>query len=306
MMGGHVLNVKDRVKPIDVFIIGAQKAGTTSLKGYLADHPMICAHDQLEMPFFVNDHLYSLGYPSAFKRYFPHFEPGQTILAKNVDVYTNISALQLLHKHNPEVRIILLLRNPVDRAYSAYWYARQKGWEPISSFDQAVWLDPARFPDPILQRHCAYLDRGSYARWLKKTYQFFPNENVWVYLFEVLKAEPGSICNDVLHKLGLSPVPLENYRSAPVQNRAALPRSATLAKLVFQPGQIKPLREILRRFLPDDARDRIKGWISQMNKKTFAYPPMNPETRQKWVEYYRPLNQELSELLGVEFSHWDQ
>lgn len=305
-MKGQAIPVEDGVKPIDVFIIGAQKAGTTSLKAYLDTHPMICTHDQLEMSFFINDRQYRQGYVAAFHRYFSHYSPGQTILAKNVGVFTDLQAMQYLREHNPEVRIIVLLRNPVDRAYSAYWYARQKGWEPVSSFDEAIWLKSDRFKDPILQRHCAYLERGSYTKWIKQTYRHFPKENVWVYLFEKLKADPGSICRDVFQRLGLSEDLVEINVSTHVWNRAAFPRSISLAKVVFQPRGLGPLRLILRKFLPDRARDRIKDWISQMNRIPFTCPPMSPETRQKLVEYYQPLNQELSELLGVDLSHWNK
>lgn len=305
-MKGQAIPIKDGVKPIDVFIIGAQKAGTTSLKAYLDTHPMICTHDQLEMSFFINERQYRQGYIAAFRRYFSHYSPGQTILAKNVGVFTNIQAMDLLHKHNPDIKIILLLRNPVDRAYSAYWYAVQKGWEPICSFDEAVWLDPGRFTDPVLQRHCAYLDRGAYARWLKEAYRFFPKDNVWIYLFEDLKEDPGFICIDVFQKLGLSPMKVEFHTIKSDQNQAALPKSTRLARLAFQPNRARNLRVLFRKILPDKTRDRIKKWISLRNKKSFIYPPMNPETRQKLVEYYRPINQELSDLLGIDFSHWDR
>ena len=301
----HSNKVKNQVKPVDVFIIGAQKAGTTSLKEYLANHPVICTHKQLEMSFFVSEDLFEEGYPAAFKRYFAHYRSGQILLAKNVGVFTNAQALQNLRNHNPQVKIILILRNPVERAQSAYWYAVQKGWENVLSFEEAVWLSPERFNDPFRQRSCDYLERGHYSKWLIEVYRLFPKENVWIYLFEDFLADPGVICKDIFIKLDLQPI-AELSMTNFIHNRAALPRYSTLAKLAFLPVQLKPLKLILKRLLPETARDSIKDWISRNNKKSFHYLPIHPETRSKLIDYYIPLNRELSELLEKDLSHWNQ
>ena len=101
---------------------------------------------------------------------------------------SDYAAINRLYQHNPKVYIILVLRNPVGRAYSAYWYARQIGWENIVSFNDAVWMPPDRSTDPVAKRSIAYLDRGIYALHIKRILDIFPPEQVLILRFEDLKS----------------------------------------------------------------------------------------------------------------------
>lgn len=292
------------MRTIDAFIIGAQKAGTTSLQNYLALHPAICTHWQSEAPFFGLDELYQQGYAQAFKRYFSACQdPDSLLLAKSVDVMYSAVALARLRDHNPHCKLLLILRNPVDRAHSAFWYAIQIGREIIPEFDEAVWVPPEQRNDALTRAACAYLQRGLYAQSLEQIYQRFPPENVRVYRFEDFQSSPATICQDAFAFLGVAPFPLEIAKR---HNVASIPKSMLLAKGLGQHESHRWLRRAIRQALPAQLRDQLRAWLRKKNRRPFGYPPMNPETRQKLVAYFEPHNRRLTQIWGVDLASWNQ
>jgi hypothetical protein len=120
-------------------VAGAQKAGTTSLLRYLSQHPGIQAHDKMEFGYFCRDEQYAQPESVVSERYYGAGDSSETVkLAKSVAIHYIKESARRLHRHNSDCKIILVLRDPVDRAYSAYWYQRQQGWETESTFEGAL------------------------------------------------------------------------------------------------------------------------------------------------------------------------
>lgn len=107
---------------IDVMIAGAQKAGTSSLKYYLQQHPEISSHINLECDYFVSEQ-------ADFDKYFvQYFEtPNKVILAKYAGIYKQENFLKKLYIHNQNCKLIFILREPVDRLVSAYDMEKKAG-----------------------------------------------------------------------------------------------------------------------------------------------------------------------------------
>ena len=97
-------------RKIDIAIIGAQKAGTTSLKSYLGEHPQVVTHPHIEFSFFADNDQFELGYEKIFKKDFgsKHIEITHKVLAKNVTLSFREFALERLRLHNPDCKICLL------------------------------------------------------------------------------------------------------------------------------------------------------------------------------------------------------
>ena len=126
------------MKPVDVFIIGAQKCGTTSLLRYLSEHSNILGHMQTEMTYFSVDSEYNKGYDRAWRRYYRSVNQSQSIvIAKNAHMYRNQEAIRRLKLHNPDCKIVFIIRNPVERAYSSY-LMEKSSWGEEFSFDEIV------------------------------------------------------------------------------------------------------------------------------------------------------------------------
>ncbi len=290
------------MKSIDLMIIGAQKAGTTSLNSYLSQHPELVTHEQTEMTFFLDGDAYSLGYEQAFRRYFPKYEDGKMLLAKNVGIMYSRQAMERIYQHNPHMKLVVVLRNPVDRAYSAYWFARRRGWEPLPTFEEALEADASRFlGDPIHARNCAYLERSRYAEHLEMIFSIFPRSQVHIFLTDDMKQDIRRVCAQIFASVGLDQnIALDTSRE---HNRASVARSESLARIL---GKKSLIKKVFRKILSDGPADRIKSRINSLNEQEIKIPPISPETARRLGEYFRPYNEKLAGLVGRDFSHWDK
>src|SRR5204862_464987 len=141
-------------------------------------HPSIDTHPQPECAFFLLDEEFEKGNDFLEKKYFGKSEKDKWLI-KNVGILFYEKCLQRLYNHNPGVKIIVLLRNPVDRAYSAYWFARRRGWEKRTSFENALQEIP--FKNNIIHyANTAYLKHGHYASMLEKLFAIFSADQVKV------------------------------------------------------------------------------------------------------------------------------
>lgn len=287
-------------KKIDAMIVGAEKSGTTSFHRYLAGHPDIITHDHLEMAFFVNDSEYNEGYDSAFNRYFgPHGGNG-FYLAKNVGCMYFQQAIERMHKHNQKMRLMAMLRNPVDRAYSAYWFARQMGREDKNSFEEAIAAEELRVASgkDCHRRYNAYLMRGLYSEQLRNMYAVFPEEQVHVVLFDEFKGGAEQVVAAAVRFLGLPPMA---FASGKKHNKTAGIRSRWIAQSL---GGDSLLNGIARAVLPHKIRYRIKSFVRKFNKTEIAIPPMLPSTRERLQQYYREDILQLESMLGRSLGNW--
>ena len=295
--------------PLDLMIAGAQKAGTSSLVRYLGQHPTVCVQTKREFTYFVNDAEYEGGYARAFSQQFPSCDSvpnsNRKYVAKSAGLMYLPESIARLRLHNPEVHVALLLRNPVKRAYSAFWFARQRGWENLESFEEALDADPNRFKGYWLhERGCAYLDRGRYAEFVEDLSEQLPSGHLHIELTEDLKERAGEICTSLYEAIGLDDgfVPDTSHR----HNESGQARLPMLARsLSLNP----PFTGALRKLFPDTARDylrNLRSRLKRLNYVSFDPPPMDPETQQRLLDYYRPHNERLEKLIGRDLSSWNR
>ncbi len=216
-------------------IIGGMKCGTSSLHGYLTQHPQVIAPLRKEVHYFdVNHDRGELWYRANFGK---TGEPGL-----NVDS----SPYYLLHPCAParahallsQAKLIALLRDPVRRAYSHYWHEHDKRREWLS-FEDAIAAEPDRLGDAeqrlargeigqsAAHQHFSYLARGRYAVQLRRWLQFYPRASLLVLRFEDLAADPMAALNRTLAFLDLPPLP--HVRLEPRNARRYPPMSAATA-----------------------------------------------------------------------------
>jgi Sulfotransferase domain len=207
------------VRPLPNFLIlGAQKAGTTALYAYLRWHPQVTGPSFKEVSFF--DRHYARG-ERWYRAHFP---------ARRREAIGEASPSYLLHPLAPErvagvlpdARLIALLRNPVDRAFSHYQHEVALGREPLS-FEDALAAEDERLRgevermlrDPTYFSHAwwnyTYAARGRYAEQLERWYAAFPRERLLVLLTEELAQDPGATYRRVLDFLGLERHALDAY-----------------------------------------------------------------------------------------------
>ncbi|MCS3635876.1 hypothetical protein GGP57_003217 [Salinibacter ruber] len=291
-------------KRVGCMIVGAQKCGTTSLIEYLSRHPCVCSHEQTEFTYFLGQEQYEWGYERAFDTYFDHCPEDREIFGKHVMVMYSDEAVNRLHKHNPGCQVVILLRDPVERAYSAFWHARRIGEETLERFEEALAAEQQRIQNDgwEARRQCAYVQNGLYHEPVSHVLNTFGDKNVLVFTSEELLSRPREVCSEVFEHCGMKE---HRVNTAPKMNTSKRARSELLARgqaWLLDPGN--PLKRILRRVLPVRFLQRVSRLLRSANETSFDRPAMNPETRRSLVEAFRPHNQKLSRLIDKDLSAW--
>jgi hypothetical protein len=214
----------------DYIIIGAQKCGTSSLYRYLNEHPAVAASAGKEIHFF--DWYYARG-PRWYRAHFPtaayrelfRARTGQRLLTGEASPY------YLFHPHAPRrvkalvpgAKLIALLRDPVERAVSAYHHQVRAGTEPLS-LEDALDREPSRLAGEIerlqqdehyksaAHRRYSYAARGLYAEQIEHWLRYFPREQLLVIRSEDFFNDPASSVAETIGFLGLPPWTSREFR----------------------------------------------------------------------------------------------
>ncbi len=247
------------MKP-DFLIIGAQKCGTSSLLYYLSQHPQIAVPDKKEIHFF--DKNYQMG-TDWYENQFSRKSEAAKITGEATPYYLfHPHVPQRVALHYPEIKIIVLLRNPVDRAYSHFWMIKNRGQENLSTFEAAIEAEAERIEPELAKmltnpkyrsmahQHYSYLSRGKYFEQLQNWFPYFPIFNFCFIKTENLKAKPMLELERLHSFLGI------------------------------------------RFIAPDDLSFQRTG----------EYPPMSTETRRMLNNYFYPHNEKLKTILADEFT----
>lgn len=210
-------------------IVGGQRCGTNSLYEYLLAHPRIAR--ALPIP---EVHFFDLNFDRGLSWYRGHFPTGvNAALTKSKPglITGESSPYYMFHPHAPkrmaetlpDIKLFVMLRNPVDRAYSHYAHERTRGHERLS-FEEAVAREPERLErevermlgDPNYQsfnhQHFSYLSRGVYHEQLEILFSLFSRGNVCVVFSEQLFDDPATVHAQAVRFLGLPPSPPIEYR----------------------------------------------------------------------------------------------
>jgi hypothetical protein len=198
----------------DFFVIGAPKAGTTALHAALTRHPQLFMSPVKEPKFFLCDgpppdhggpgdaHSYRewIWRPEQYERLFDHAPPG-TRRGESTPFYlSDFAAHRRIHQAIPDARLIVILRDPVDRAYSNWAHLWADGLETIGDFLTACGEEPRR-TEAGWAPFWHYLDTGLYGRQLRHLYGLFPRDQVHVIRYLSLVEEPRATLDAVFRFL---------------------------------------------------------------------------------------------------------
>ena len=200
-------------KKPNFIIIGAMKSATTSLYTYIKQHPDIFMTKVKEPMFFNNfqqENNYNiLGSKSkkstTLEEYLAMFKDAKNekAIGEASPAYIyNENAPYLIKEHLPDVKIMAILRQPIDRAYSNFLHTKRADRENVNSFEQAIKIEKERISDnwsPLYH----YIQKGFYSVQLKRYYNLFRKENIKVYLFEDVVKNPKETLKDIFKFLNV-------------------------------------------------------------------------------------------------------
>jgi len=290
-------------------IAGAPKAGTSSLKHYMGEHPQVCMHAQREFPFFASDEMYAAGYDNYFQEYFSPCSVGEHLLAaKSAPISCLPQAIDRLYQHNPKMKVILLLRNPIDRAYSSYRFLRQRGIEPLTTFEKAIAEEPRRLSEvngnAKLTVRWGYVNPGFYVEPVRQLHSLFGTDRVQVYQFEKLQQDPIPICVHLFKWLGVDHTFTPNVKER--FNVTKEVRNEHLARgLARFSDTNSPIKHLLLKILPAGFVTEMKYRARKINSRPAKKNDMIPQTRQMLVEKFRRKNKELADIVDIDLTLWE-
>jgi len=206
---------------VNFLIVGTQKGGTTALAKFLAQHPEICFAPSKEVHFFDSVDYNSAGVgvslPEGYRgelnhhyqKAFPNWQ-GQKIIGEATPIYMYLPFVaERIHRYNPQMKLIFLLRDPVERAISHYNMELGRGLEWLS-LPMAIALEPYRlrkdrhnFQEKSSLRCHSYIDRGFYAQQIINMQQYFPTGQMLFIKTSDLWQQHQLVLQNIYNFLGL-------------------------------------------------------------------------------------------------------
>jgi hypothetical protein len=262
---------------VTFFMVGCQRSGTTWTDAALREHPAIFLPESKQSYFF--DRNYDKGMDWFMER-FDGSDSTNTAIGEIATGYCLQHAVPLMAEHFPHVQLVMVMRNPIDRAYSNYQTRKTEcGW---ASFEDALETDPE------------FLERGRYIEQTQALLKYYDREKILFLLYDDLHKDDRGYLKSILDFLGVDSS-RESTLFGQRKNAALFPR---LRKWLSAFG--------LNYFIKMTSRSSVGDWIRRSRKNQGnAYQPMKPETKEKLIEYFRPYNDQLSTLLQRDLSHWN-
>lgn len=284
-------------------VVGAARSATTSLHHALRAHPQVYVPERKEPNFFAVAGLPENADPDGvatsvtrledYARLFEGVTDEVAIGEVSPAYLVNPRACELIHKHIPEAKLIAVLRNPVERAYSDYLMRVREGLEPHRDFGQAL----AEAEERYRSGHPGgfYVRTGFYGRQLKPYFKTFGADRIQIHLFEELVGSPNEALASIFRFLGVDP----DFRPGPLlrTNVSGVPRDAAATALFWLRMR---LGRVASAVLPVETKRRIKALM----EKRLDRPSLLPEHRRQLVDVYRDDIRELEKLVGRSLEHW--
>ncbi len=318
--------VEDKIIHKPNFVVaGAAKCGTTSLYHYLKQHRDVYMSPiketnhfsqdirpenfsdeykiyerskNLDIEKFVNSDMtadqwggYILNRDHYLKLY--RFANNKKAIGEisNSYLYSKVAA-ENIHRDFPDMKIILILRQPADRAYSHY-LANLRDGRTTLSFRDEVLHDDAKVRKGWSISHL-YFELGLYADHVQKYFDLFPKHQVRVFLFDDLKKDNKLLTHDLFEFLELENITSINFQEK--FNEAKIPKNPGLIKLITQTG----IKRKIFRSLPKSWRSNVKNFFFRTGK----VPTMTQEDRQWMTERYLEDIKKLEKIIQRDLSNW--
>ena len=237
-------------------------------------------------------------FESYFRNVYPELKDESTIIAKSVGMLEFPKAIEKLSQHNPKAVVSVVLRDPIERAYSAYWFARSRGWEPESSFSNAIRMVD-RFPnDPIKHWVCNYAKRGLYYERLLDVERYFPQSQTVISEYNDLKNDSVSLCKNIFDKLQLPNYDVQNQQ----KNKTTAVRSVALSRLFLAAKRHPQMQSLSRRFISRKLAHRLSKSFLNYNKRESPIPVIKSSDQEWLADFYHEPNEILKRKYGIDFN----
>lgn len=279
-------------------VIGVAKAGTTSLYRYLEQHPEIFMYpekgtnyfayedardwkwtDEGEPPLLRHFRVRTLeAYEASFAGASDELAVGEV----SPQYFRSPTAAHRIHDCLPDVKLIVSLRNPAERAFSGYLMRMRRG-------------EAVRGPREDLTEDASHVREGFYYQRMKRYFDVFPKEQIQVLLFDDFKTHPAEIMKEIVTFVGVDSEFVPD--TSPRYNPANVPKNRLLNRLLYQPAVIRTAKAVLPA--------RAYGPAKRLRETNLETPPALPkDLRARLMDLYREDILNLETLVNRDLSAW--
>jgi len=292
----------------NTFLIGAQKSATTSVYDWISQHPQVCGPIAVkDFPYFINKESYEQKKANIFiKAYLDeNILDEKIILQGSVQYMFYPNAIKKIYNFNPESKLIAVLRNPVERAVSAYKFMKKMGVETLT-FNEAIEIEPERLgsDDYNTVSDLSYVSHGLYGQQLKQILKYFDRKKIMILLFEEVKSKPKSIISQIYKFLEIDP----NFQpELNILNKTGSVRSIWIQNIVFRQNKFRSyITSLLDPVFPLHKRAKLRWLINDWNTASG-----DKKTRDEFFREKEILKQKfiediclLEKVSGLDLSGW--
>lgn len=268
------------------FIVGVAKSGTSSLFHYLGQHPQIYLSSVRAPNFFglgdqpiptycgpVKHHHVKASTLADYQALFQNAQDAIALGEGSSFFNFTSRAAERIHGYVPWAKLIIILRQPADRAYSQYLYARRVGWEPSHTFQNALDEEERRKSESWFPFLC-YQQSSMYAATLRIFYALFPTKQIHVILFDDFRQYPVNVMSELYRFLGVDP---DFIPDVSVNHN---PASIGLFPWLCSPHNERSARHL--RFVPKQLRRALFRQMSCINvRPSSLYPRIRAKLTQR-------------------------
>lgn len=281
---------------LDFLVVGTPRSGTTWLHNQLQEHPDICVSRQKELHFFTKTEMFWHAHRlygaeitdkqrkekltwDMYRQQFNHCTPFQKRGEVGTLYLYDPDLPQQLIKRYPNIKLLAVLRHPIERLYSHYMSAYYKKLYNLPSFENTI----HRYPD--------FVDQSCYAKHIQHFLQVFPKEQLGLFFYSDLQKDSAAFIQQVYAFLGVRPItpPKANEYTNTRFEKKASSQTTLLRALLWR----NPTTKLLYK----------SGMLSNVTEDN-SYWERNTVVRQQLIDTYREDVQLLEKIAGKNLSHW--
>lgn len=289
-------------KKIDFIGVGFPRSGSSWTHEMISAHPQLCGSNPKEAGFFNDPELYKEGW-SKEKKYYRHCKPGQLKGEFHPGYIKDKDALERIREHNPNIKIIVCLRNPVYRTFSHFHKHKAKGKEFVATFDQVI--EHSENP---------YVYMSRYPEKIKLLYSVFPKEQVHFIKFSDIGDTPRKVVADLYAFLGVdADYRPENLTDGVNTGGQLVARSLSLAKVLYRLEALfwNDSLAFVRKLLVKMGVRRMYDGLQNLNKKHLKKsqvkaPRLKPEDTKRLYNIFKDDIDKTEKLTNLDLNSWRQ
>lgn len=289
----------------NLFIPGAAKSGTTSLHELLDLHPDIAMSLIKEPVYWTSNDYMSKEKINWYNDLFKNSETKITGESTTSYMYYPEFIVRVKEQFTEIPKLVFILRNPIDRCYSHYWYLVGRGQEK-RDFKTSFTEDSQRGFSKYEYLPNYYYHFGKYAYWLQNFYNNFEADNIKVITLEQLKSNQLKTINSCFSFLSIPELNIIPEIKSNTSEKIKRPKLYHLVRKILA-GKYN-ITKIVRYILPKKQRKRLKNKLntnSYINKsESLNYPKLSVDDREWITSFYRDDVKKLRQLTGLPFNEW--